>query len=47
MKQGYRSFGSTIQSKYMARLTGSDFPEVIDHAQTDKEKSTFEKYCCD
>ena len=25
----------------MARLTGSDFPEVIDHGETDKEKSTF------
>ena len=29
----------------MARLTGSDFPEVIDHGETDKEKSTFKRYC--
>ena len=27
----------------MARLTGSDFPEVIDHVETDKEESTFKK----
>ena len=43
IKHGYRSFWSTIQSKYMARLTGSDFPEVIDHVETDKEESTFKK----
>ena len=29
----------------MARLTGSDFPEVIDDVETDKEKRTFKKYC--